>query len=163
VSVRSWWRGCKRRKPGIYLARTRKHRNPNRRENGYVGKSRHLALRQTCHEGTCRHRCKPKPWLDLDPVWRALRLPWWLGWPWILGPLEVLAIRLLLTRYNDTHNHHNPRRVPISLQHRQRAQRDAGPVVVRASHIRVRATYTAYRVAGAALILVGFTGWALHH
>ncbi|MBW8792276.1 MAG: hypothetical protein JF597_01330 [Streptomyces sp.] len=163
MSIRSWWRGCKRRKPGVYLARTEKHRRAGRYENGYVGKSRHLALRQTCHEGTCRHQsCAAKPWMDLAPRWHALRLPWWLGWGWILGPLEVAAIVLLMPRYNAQHNRRNPRRVPISLQHRQRAYRDAG-MYRGGRRLSPRWVDAGVRVAGLVCVLGGAAGWIITH
>jgi hypothetical protein len=114
---------AKRRKAGIYLARTRKHRNPRRRENGYVGRSNNVPIRIKQHMGQdSRH--KPKGWSDLDPRWKVLWLPWWASWKWVQAPLEFLAIRLLLPRYNHQHNLGNPRRVSLHLQAIQRRQRD---------------------------------------
>lgn len=158
-----WWRKCKRRKPGIYLARTRKHLRPARRENGYLGRSVNMDLRQKCHEGTCRHvNHKPKPWLDLDPIWLRLRLPWWLGWKWVLAPLELAAILLLLPRYNDQLNHGNPRRVPISQQYRQRAVRDGLAPLDRAHLALARLGRTVLQGLGVGLILGGLimTVWS---
>jgi hypothetical protein len=121
----AWTRKVRRRRPGIYLALNRKHANPRRRENGYVGKSVHLAIRHEQHMGRGKYGAPAQPWSDLDPIWRCVRLPWWLGWPWVLLPLEFLAIRLLLPRYNVTHNLGNPRRINQHRARAQRAQRDA--------------------------------------
>lgn len=114
---------AKRRRAGIYLVRTRKH-SGRRRENGYVGQSNNVPMRIKQHLGQdARH--KPKPWTDLEPKWHVLWLPWWASWKWVQNPLEAIAIRLLLPRYNDKMNHGNPRRVTISDQHRQRAARES--------------------------------------
>jgi len=123
--MNAWIAKVRRRRPGIYLGRTRKHLNPRRRENGYVGKSVNLELRWAQHMGSGSYGTPAQQWSDLEPSWRCLRLPWWLGWPWVLLPLEFLAIRLLLPRYNVTHNLGNPRRVSKHRQLAQRAQRDA--------------------------------------
>lgn len=115
---------ARRRKAGIYLARTRKHRS-RRRENGYVGRSNNVPIRIKQHLGQdSRH--KPKPWSDLDPRWHVLWLPWWLSWKWVQVPLEYAAIKLLLPRYNHQHNLTNPRRIPLHLQAIQRENRDMG-------------------------------------
>lgn len=151
-----WWRKCKRRKPGIYLARTLDHATQTRRENGYVGRSVNVPLRKKCHLGICRHaKHQPKPWTDLDPIWRVLWLPWWLGWKWVLAPLELAAILLLLPRYNDQLNHANPRRVPISVQHQQRAQRAALPFPYRTKASLIQLGRRAVQLAGVLVILTG--------
>lgn len=131
--MRKWLRKIKRRRAGIYLVRTRKHKRPRQRENGYVGRSNDWVIRRRQHLGQDK-RHPAKPWTDLDPEWHVLRLPWWLSWKWVQAPLELLAIRILLPRYNHTMNLGNPRRVPLSLQRIQRAHRghslvaDARPV-----------------------------------
>lgn len=117
-----WGRKVRRRRPGIYLVRTDRHRRRGR-ENGYVGLSNNLELRRLQHLGL-RGTAPAKPWSDLDPVWHYLRLPWWLGWRWVLAPLEAFAIWLLAPRYNQTMNKANPRRVPLGQQAVQRQQRD---------------------------------------
>jgi hypothetical protein len=114
---------ARRRRPGIYLVRTRKHAG-RRRENGYVGLSTNLDLRRLDHLGQGRYNQPAKNWSDLDPAWHFWRLPWWMGWPWVLAPLEFLAIRLLLPRYNVTHNLGNPRRIPPVKARAQRRARD---------------------------------------
>lgn len=122
----------KRRRPGIYLARTRKHLQPRgRRENGYVGLSNHLDRRQAEHEGRGRYGAPAKPWIDLDPVWLRLPLPWWMGFRWVLAPIEYVAIKALLPRYNDQHNRSNPRRVTPREQKAQRRQRDRARCISR--------------------------------
>lgn len=141
------WR---RRKPGIYLVRTRKHLG-RRRENGYVGLSNHVHLRRLDHLGQGRHGQTAKPWSDLDPVWHVLRLPWWLGFRWTLAPLEFLAIKILLPRYNQTMNYGNPRRVTLAAQKRQRAQRDSATIVLKAH----RTVDLVLRAVGAVLLLSG--------
>jgi len=114
---------ARRRGPGIYLVRTRKHVG-RRRENAYVGMSTQLHLRRLDHLGQGRYKRPAKDWTDLDPRWHVLQLPWWLGWKWLLLTLEFLAIRLLLPRYNVTHNLRNPRRIPPVKARAQRRARD---------------------------------------
>lgn len=141
---------ARRRRAGIYLARTRKHRGRGR-ENGYVGRSNNVPLRIRQHLGQdSRH--KPKPWADLDPQWRVLRLPWWLSWKWVQASLEAVAIATLLPRYNHQLNLHNPRRVPLSVQAARRRARDAGVV---------RRGLSAWAVT-AGVLLVGAAGMALY-
>lgn len=115
---------ARRRRPGIYLYRTRRHLRRGA-EWGYVGKSRMLGLRADCHEGRCtRHpACAGgKPWSDLIKRKYEIRLPWWLGWDWITLSLETIVIWTLRPRYNWQKN---PRRskVPPSVQVLQRAAR----------------------------------------
>lgn len=146
--LRKW----RRRQPGIYLERTRKHNNPRKRENGYVGLSNNTHMRKLDHRGLGRYGAKAKPWSDLDPQQHVLRLPWWLGFRWTMAPIEVLAIRLLLPRYNVMHNRGNFRRVPLVQQHAERALRDLGGPVLR-SHRRVLDVETlAVRACGVALL-----------
>lgn len=141
---------ARRRKAGIYLARTLRHRGRGR-ENGYVGRSNNVPLRIRQHLGQdSRH--KPKPWADLDPRWRVLPLPWWLSWKWVQVSLEAIAIAVLLPRYNHQLNLHNPRRVPLSAQAAQRRARDAGVV---------RRGLSVWAVA-AGVLLVGAAGLALY-
>lgn len=128
----AWLRHIKRRQAGVYLVRTRKHAS-GRRENGYVGRSTHVPIRIRQHLGLDR-RHKPQPWSDLDPVWHTLWLPWWLSWKWVQAPLEWLAIKVLLPRYNIQMNKRNPRRITPWQATQQRLQRDAGIEVRPASH-----------------------------
>jgi hypothetical protein len=138
---------AKRRRAGIYLARTRRHRG-RRRENGYVGRSNNVPIRIKQHLGMdSRHVAKP--WADLDPRWFVLRLPWWLSWKWVQVPLEALGIWLLLPRYNHQLNQGNPRRVPLSVQARKRAARDGVRITMRRHFPRP----SGYRITGVLFIL----------
>lgn len=124
------FRKARRRHPGIYVFRTRRHLRRGT-EWGYVGKSNHLALRRACHEGTCkRHpQCVDgKPWADLIVSYRAFELPWWLGWQWVTLSLETAVIAVLRPRYNWQKN---PRwgKVPPRIQVVQRAARDRARVM----------------------------------
>jgi len=117
---------ARRRSPGIYWYRTRRHLRRGT-EWGYVGKSNHLALRADCHEGRCtRHpACAGgKPWSDLIVRRRSLELPWWLGWQWVTLSLETGLIFALRPRYNWQKN---PRRskVPYRIQQMERAARES--------------------------------------
>jgi len=149
---RGKWR---RRRPGIYLVRTRKHAGRTR-ENGYVGLSNHWERRRLDHLGQGRYGTAAKPWTDLDPRWHVLRLPWWLGFRWTLAPIEFVAIKVLMPRYNVTHNRANPRRVPLAVQRLQRAQRDMGRVSGAARLVAWRPTWV--QVLGGVLVLAGIVG-----
>jgi len=154
--VRKW----KRRKPGIYLVRTDRHLRPGR-ENGYVGRSVNWEIRRRQHLGQdARHTAKP--WADLRPGWRVLRLPWWLGWVWVLAPLEWLAIKVLLPRYNAQHNHGNPRRVTLSRATAQRLERDTAAPGLARKRLAVTWGMYALRGAGAACLLAGVAGYLLN-
>jgi hypothetical protein len=153
----SKWR---RRRPGIYLVRTRKHAGRTR-ENGYVGLSNSWELRKRDHLGQGRYGNAAKPWTDLDPVWHVLKLPWWLGFRWTLAPLEFVAIKVLMPRYNVTHNRANPRRVPLQTQRLQRLARDQGRV---RTHSRVLAWRPSFvQMVGVIIILAGAVGTAVTH
>jgi len=155
---------ARRRTPGIYLYRTRRHMRRGT-EWGYVGKSNHLALRADCHEGRCtRHAgcAGGKPWADLIVWYRKLQLPWWLGWQPVTLSLETLVILALRPRYNWQKN---PRRskVPPRIQQLQRAARDNArrfdpkPALMPAwspMNLVVRATATI-------MIVTGLAGWWL--
>lgn len=156
--ARGKWR---RRQPGIYLVRTRKHAGRTR-ENGYVGLSNHWEMRKRDHLGQGRYGHAAKPWTDLDPVWHVLRLPWWLGFRWTLAPLEFVAIKVLMPRYNGTHNRANPRRVSPARQRAQRLQRDAhGHAFIGARIIAWRPSFI--QVLGVLVILAGAVGTLLTH
>lgn len=130
-------------------------------EQGYVGKSRNLALRRKCHEGTCAHKAHTaKPWIDLVSSYHTLRLPWWLGWDWITLSLETVVIALTLPRYNWQKNP-NPRKVGPVDQARQRAERDQWTQSYRLKVSAARAGFRALQVLGVLLILggVGMTIW----
>lgn len=149
--MRRWWRKVRARRPGIYAYRTWRHHRPTAAEWGYVGLSNRLDLRDGQH--------KLKPWYDLKVRRYVLvRLPWWLGWHWVLAPLETLFILLLLPRYNDAKNP-RPGKVRKVQQGMERAER---AVRGHAFHAKVEITRWAYlgaRLAGAALILAGLGGW----
>lgn len=153
--IRKW----KRRKPGVYAWRTDRHQRRGR-EWGYVGESVNIGMRDRCHLGSCSHKsCTRKDWTDLLPVrYTIIRLPWWLGFKWVLRPLETIVMRLLLPRYNWAKNGWNPRRVPPSIQRLQRAQRDRGAVVRRGRALTLDAVI---RFAGVLLILAGLSGYLL--
>lgn len=121
----AWLRSVKRRKPGVYAYRTRRHFNPRRSEWGYVGKSRNLDMRDRCHAGACgRHAgCTEKPWWDLKKRRYVIRLPWWLGWDWLTLSLETLLILALKPRYNIAKNPW-PGKLPRAKQLAQRLVRD---------------------------------------
>lgn len=151
----AWWRSCKRRKPGIYVFRTRRHRAAGT-EWGYVGKSRNLAARRRDHEGTGAWGAAAKPWIDLVSGYYALRLPWWLGWTWVLSPLEAATVLLLRPRYNWQLN---PRRSKVGPrgQVEQRQERNFygnGPTAV-SRFVDVIPSVVAV------LILGGVAGWLL--
>jgi hypothetical protein len=156
----AWWRSVKRRKPGIYAYRTRKHLRPGT-EWGYVGKSRHLPSRDADHHGRGRYGHAAKPWIDLKVRRYALELPWWLGWDWLTLSLETLAILVLRPRYNWAKN---PRRSKVGprQQIQQRWVRDTVPTAVRAHVERQHVTGRALQVVGILIIIIGVGGmlWA---
>lgn len=138
-----WTRKVRRRQPGIYAYRTRRHLRPGT-EWGYVGKSNRLDLRDGQHAD--------KPWQDLK-VRRLIliRLPWWLGWDWVLLPLETLVILALLPRYNWQKNP-RPGKVGPLNQKLQRYERDTAPASYRA---KVAAThYGTYALRGVAILMI---------
>lgn len=150
---------ARRRRAGIYLFRTDRHFGGGR-ENGYVGRSNYVDLREECHRGICgRHPgCLEKSWMDLRPRRYTLWLPWWLSWKWTQAVLEVLAVAVLLPRYNVQLNGKNPRRVPLRVQAMQRAARQAnrrGYWAVKTVTAGLRRTL---QFAGAAFILIGIIG-----
>ena len=153
----AWLRSCKRRKPGIYAYRTRKHLRPGT-EWGYVGKSRHLPSRDADHHGRGRYGQEAKPWIDLVLYRRTVELPWWLGWDWLTLSLETLAILALRPRYNWAKNPW-PGKVGPREQVRQRWQRDNTPAVLRARIERERITSLVVRVVGVAIIVTGVGGY----
>lgn len=145
-----------RRRAGIYLVRTNKHRGRGR-ENGYVGRSNYVDLRTECHLGRCQHKTHyEKSWADLDPRWHWIKLPWWLAFKPVQVLLESIAIKVLMPRYNVQQNRHNPRRVPLKDQARQRAQRDrtGHKVATRGGSLILRAVGVLLILAGIAMPLV---------
>lgn len=162
-----WWASCKRRRGGIYLWRTRKHSNPFRRENGYVGLTNSFTRRERDHKGKTAYlrengevqAATEKPWMDLDAkCHKVIRLPWWLCWNWVMQPLETLLILLTWPRYNQAKNYWNPRRVTKARQLAQRQARDAGDLAYRA---RVRTAVwgrRAIQALGVLCILAGVIG-----
>lgn len=176
------WR---RRRPGVYAWRTDQHYDRTRREWGYVGESVNVAMRDRCHLGTCRHRpqvtrsamadgstatvmsgggCAAKPWTDLRPVRHTIiPLPWWLGWKWILRPLETLTIVALAPRYNQAKNRWNPRRVSLSRQAAERHERNCESSTYRTKVAGMRFLRRTVQALGCALILTGLVGAAVTH
>lgn len=154
-----WLARARRRRPGVYAYRTRKHLRPRRAEWGYVGKSRDLVMRDRCHAGTCgRHAsCVEKPWWDLKVRRYTIQLPWWLGWDWITLSLETFLIFLLRPRYNIAKNPwpHVKKAAQIS----QRWQRDHLPTEYRVMLGLSRWIDWTYRVLGIAAIAIGIGGY----
>jgi hypothetical protein len=141
--VTRWTRKVRRRRPGIYAYRTRRHLRPGT-EWGYVGKSNRLDLRDGQHAD--------KGWRDLMVRrYILIKLPWWLGWDWVLLPLETLVILLLLPRYNWQKN---PRigKVGPRGQKIQRLEREQA----RPAHLmKVRAaTLGIYALRGAVVLMI---------
>lgn len=159
---------AKRRRAGIYLFRTDKHFRRGR-ENGYVGRSNDMAKREECHLGMCgRHaNCEPKDWTDLRPRRHTLiRLPWWASWKWVQAPLEFMAVKLLLPRYNVQLNKRNPRRISPRTARNQRAARDSardGERLSLAVRAATRGGPLAWRVAGVLFVLAGVALPILDH
>lgn len=156
------FRRARRRHPGIYVFRTRRHLCRGT-EWGYVGKSNHLRLRRACHEGTCtRHpACAGgKPWADLIVFYKAFELPWWLGWQWITLSLETLVILALRPRYNWQKNP-RPGKVPPRTQIAQRAARDRA--ILTGQAMRLGASPLDLLIRGTAVILMitGIAGYLL--
>lgn len=156
-----FFRKARRRTPGIYVFRTRRHMRRGT-EWGYAGKSNHLALRRRCHEGTCtRHpACKDgKPWADLVVSYRCLELPWWLGWQWVTLFLETLVIFALRPRYNWQKN---PRLTKVGPrgQAQQRAERDRARMLGEPLERTDLAGWLVWP-AGILMIVTGLTGWYL--
>lgn len=156
------FRRARRRTPGIYVFRTRRHARRGT-EWGYAGKSNHLALRRGCHVGTCtRHEgCKGgKPWADLIVRYWSLRLPWWLGWQWVTLSLETIVIAILRPRYNIQKN---PRRskVPASVQVLQRAARDRAAMAGHPMRLGASPIDLFIRCAAVAIMVTGAVGWLL--
>lgn len=157
----AYLRSLKRREPGVYVFRTRRHLSPWRTEWGYVGKARNLTTRKGCHHGTCHHASCPrqgKPWLDLVTAYYRLRLPWWLGFDWITLSLETLVILALRPRYNWQKNPRRDKAGPRT-QRAERWARDLMPATYRAK-VRTRRVLTiAFRAAGVLTIMIGIGGY----
>lgn len=175
-TIRKW----RRRRPGVYAWRTDRHLDLTRREWAYVGESVNVAMRDRCHMGTCGHRpsvvrysmnngrpvslmvgkgCSAKPWTDLRPRrYTIIPLPWWLGWKWVLRPLETLVILALAPRYNVAKNRWNPRRVSLSRQASQRAERNALTPAYRTKVAAARAVRRTVQALGVLFIIAGLTG-----
>lgn len=149
---------ARRRRPGLYAYRTRKHLRRGT-EWGYAGYSTNLPLRYRCHQGTCTHvNCAEKPWYDLKAVYVELRLPWWLGWHWLLKSIETVMIVALRPRYNTQKN---PRRGKVrpaqqQVQRSVRNLRRSLPATPEAPLIDMT-----IRIVAAALIIAGPVGWYL--
>lgn len=158
--LKKWVKKCKRRKPGVYGVRCDKHANRLRREWAYVGESVNLFLRQKDHLGQGRFGNKPKPWTTLNPTFHTLvKLPWWLGWKWILPPLETVLILTLWPRYNEAKNRWNPRRVSRHAQHAQALSRAQGGIAYRARVWSAHLGRRLIQISGVALIIIGIYGW----
>jgi hypothetical protein len=154
----AYLRSLKRRRPGVYAYRTRRHLAPARTEWGYVGKARNLATRDKCHHGTCHHHCEIKPWVDLEVSRYTIPLPWWLGFDWITLSLETLVILVLLPRYNWQKN---PRKDKVGPrgQRAQRAERDLQPASYKAKIQAQRLGLIVMRAVGIIVIFVGIGGY----
>jgi hypothetical protein len=152
------FRKARRRKPGIYAYRTRKHLRRGT-EWGYAGMSTSLPNRYRCHAGTCHHQgCIEKPWYDLKTAYFELRLPWWLGWKWFLLTLETIVIFIARPRYNDQKN---PRRSKVRPREQkvQRAIRDVRRMRGLPDARRGRFVDALVIGTSTALMLAGLFGW----
>lgn len=156
----AYLRSLKRRRPGVYAYRTRRHLSPWRTEWGYVGKARNLATRDRCHHGTCHHTsgCIEKPWIDLVVYRWTIRLPWWLGFDWITLSLETLVILWLRPRYNWQKNP-RPDKAGPRTQKAERLYRDSAPASYRARVERIKFMNAAIRVVGLLIIMTGIGGY----
>lgn len=158
----SYLRRLKRRRPGVYVFRTRRHLDPLRSEWGYAGKARNLATRKRCHEGTCHHTAgcprEGKPWLDLVTSYWTIPLPWWLGFDWVTLSLETLVILALRPRYNWQKNPRTDKVGPRG-QREQRAQRELLPQSYRTAIKVARIKNIAFRTAAALVIMIGIGGY----
>lgn len=91
--------------------------------------------------GDPRYGSVPKPWADTVPGWRPNGTPaeiiaaggvFLIRKPGLISPFSlwwqeiVFAIWLRRPYYNECWNKANPRRIPISVQYRQREARDRG-------------------------------------
>jgi hypothetical protein len=162
--IRRW----KRRKPGVYAYRTRRHTDPRRTEWGYIGKARNLDARGECHAGKCRHDgCHRRwqengivgaPWYDLVVRRYTIELPWWLGFDWITLSLESILIAILRPRYNDQKNSRRSK-VRRIKQVRQRRERDAWTEGYRFKVAASRLITRAIQIVGVLLIIVGIGGY----
>lgn len=155
----SWLARVKRRRPGVYAYRTRKHFRPYRTEWGYVGKSRDLVIRDLCHAGQCRRHasCQEKPWWDIKVRRYTIQLPWWLGWDWITLSLETLLIFLLRPRYNIAKNPW--RHVSKLEQMAQRADREGAPPSYKIMLTMGRWVDWTVRAVGIAAVAIGIGGY----
>ncbi len=145
-SPRRWWRTVRARRPGLYLYRTRRHLRPGS-QWGYAGLSNRLDLRDAQHKG--------KPWYDLVIYRLTFQLPWWLGWRWVLAPLETLLILAALPRYNWSKNP-RPGKCGPRQQQAERLIRDTTNTTY-VTHAAARDWL--YRLAAASIILVGIGGY----
>lgn len=153
---------ARRRRPGIYAYRTRKHGRRGT-EWGYGGMSTNLPMRFKCHAGSgCAHGCTEKPWYDLKAAYFELRLPWWLGWKWFLLSIETIMITILRPRYNSQKN---PRRskVPARVAQQQRAERERIALFAPGMRPRLKPSITdlVIRTAGVICLLAAPIGYLL--
>lgn len=128
---------------GVYVYRGRK---PGARFNLpiisrhfiYVGESSSFHHRHIEHvHGGGKYNAVAKDWSDLDPrVVLRIGLP---NWVWLRRSVETVLILCTWPVYNHKKNLWNPRRIPLSVAHRQRLARDAGrhPVNLRPIHVFV--------------------------
>lgn len=156
----AWLRSVKRRKPGVYIYRTRRHHAPWRTEWGYAGKSLNLDIRDQCHGGTCgRHQgCIEKPWWDLKVSRFTLRLPWYLGWDWVILSVETALVAATRPRYNWQKNP-SRHKIPPSMQRMQRQARDAMPTTYRARLYLSRFISFAISTVAVGMVAAGIGGY----
>lgn len=122
--AKRWYRKVRRRRGGIYLWRVDHHRKRFRRVTGYVGLTNSFYHRKRQHLGM-DSRVAAKGWSDLRPrCYEVIRLPWWLCWRWVLGPLETLVILATWPVYNVQKNRWNPRRRTLGQAAMDRVKRD---------------------------------------
>jgi hypothetical protein len=140
-------------KGGVYVYRTRKPASRLRvpllsYHVGYVGETSSFYHRDQQHRyGLSAHGpCRAKPWADLIVSCYRIPLP---NWRWLRRAVEQVLIFALAPVYNHKGNLWNPRRVPLGEALRQRADRDAGHLV-----LNLRPVHLIFWLAlGAAIVL----------
>lgn len=94
------------------------------RHFAYVGESNSRRHRDAQHlYGGGTYSSVPKHWADLDPKVYPLPCPF-PQWAWTRKAMETFYVALFWPVYNDRKNRWNPRRISLTKQKQQRAERD---------------------------------------
>lgn len=99
-------------------------------EYAYIGRARDVERRDRQHRGLAPQRdgqVKEQPWADQIVRLRVLATGVWTDAE--LDAEEIRLIHALGPVLNDKDNRHNPNRIPIPVQHRQRKARDENWVI----------------------------------